>query len=324
MQRTRKVKFLSKKTIVSLIGIDYSILKEAGEEKIHKFYICGLLVILILILSFFSVFYAFELMFHMWYAEIFLASFFALMFFTIYVLLIQTFSKEVLPKTRFEPFFNLSNVGRMAFVFMIGFIISQPLKILILEDRLEPRLKDYKNEVLSEFSRNLTLLYQDDILAMQSQKNREIPIYGAGHPSILKIDERISLIHNKINQEEADVRAKITGSDFFVRRIVLCNGYLEGWLITVIIVSIFAVPVFLIYSISSNSRYYQIKKNKEFHLVNNHYQRFKIKYSEIFNSKFAISGVSFYETFADAPFNTVRKDAPATFSQEDFKTKFLN
>ncbi|MGB4400118.1 MAG: DUF4407 domain-containing protein, partial [Daejeonella sp.] len=162
MPRPKNIKFFSKRTIVSLIGIDYTIIKEAGEENIHKFYIAGLLVILILLLSFFSVFYAFELMFHMWYAELFLALFFSLMFFTIYVLLIQTFSKEVLPKSQFQPIFNLSNLSRLGFVCLISFIISQPIKIFLLSENLEEGIKIYKIELFNTFNQSLESLHSSD------------------------------------------------------------------------------------------------------------------------------------------------------------------
>lgn len=324
MFRSRYVKFLSKRTIVSLIGIDYTIIKEAGEENIHRFYIAGLLVIVILLLSFFSVFYAFELMFHMWYAEIFLALFFSLMFFTIYVLLIQTFSKEVLPKSQFQPFFNLSNLSRMGFVFLISFIISQPIKIFVLRDELEGGISTYKSQLFNNFNQNLESLYSDDHAKLNEEKNRQIQIYGVDHPSVNLIDDKIQLINQQIAFERSNVLSKISRSDFFVKRILLSNQYISAWLICLVIIGIFGIPVFLIYSISSNSRYYQIKKSKEFYLVNTHYDHFKKKYTEVFTKKFSITGVTFYETYLDAPFNTLKKTTPNILSQEDFKNNFLD
>jgi len=61
--------------IVSFIGIDYNLLKKSGEDNIAKFYLSGFFVLLIFAISFFSVFYAFDLMFHKWYAEFLLATF---------------------------------------------------------------------------------------------------------------------------------------------------------------------------------------------------------------------------------------------------------
>jgi hypothetical protein len=315
---------LSKRTIVSLIGIDYSLLKEAGEENIHKFYTAGLFVISILLLSFFSVFYAFELMFHKWYAEIFLALFFSLMFFTIYVLLIQTFSKEVLPKTQSQPFFNLSNLSRMGFVFLISFIISQPIKIFLFRDKLEVGVSSYKNQLFNSFNQNLDLLYSNDRDKLSKEKSRQVQIYGTEHLSVKAIDKKIQFIEDKMLRERIDVYAKISSSDFFVRRILLSNQYSSAWLISAVIIAIFGIPVFLIYSISSNNRYYLLKKSKEFTLVNNHYNHFKNKYSKVFSSKFSITGITFYESYLDAPFNTIKKMPPPMLSQEDFKNHFLS
>lgn len=324
MFRSRYVKFLSKRTIVSLIGIDYTIIKESGEENIQKFYFTGLLVVIILILSFFSVFYAFELMFHMWYAEIFLALFFAFMFFTIYVLLIQTFSKEVLPKSKSSPFFNLSNLSRMGFVFLISFIISQPIKIFLFKSQLEREITIYKSELYDKVNKNLESYHFDDFEKLSQQRNWLIPIYGVEHPSVLMIDQKIQLANDKVKLQKANVFSKIANSDFFVRRILLSNQYALGWLICLLIIVIFGVPVFLIYSISSNSQYYQIKKQKDSSIVETHYHHFKRKYSEIFANKFSISGIAFYETHLDPPFNTIKKTRPNLLSREDFKSKFLD
>lgn len=324
MVQAKTAKLLSKRTIVSLIGIDYTILKETGEENIQKFYMTGLLVIAILLLSFFSVFYAFELMFHMWYAEVFLALFFSLMFFTIYVLLIQTFSKEVLPKTLEQPFFNLSNLSRMGFVFLISFIIAQPIKIFLLRENLEHGIEAYKIQLFDNFDRDLESYHKSDLLRLSQYRNRQIEIYGNNHPSIATIDTQIQFINNRIDWEKSQVFAKIASSDFFVKRILLSNQILISWLIVFLIVALFGFPVFLIYSISSNSRYYKMKKKKDFNLVVTHYSNFKKKYTRIFAEKFSNPGVMFYESYDDAPFNTVKQASLVTMTQDDFKIKFLD
>jgi hypothetical protein len=207
--------------IVSFIGIDYNLLKKSGEDNIAKFYLSGFLVLVIFALSFFSVFYAFDLMFHRWYAEFLLATFFSLTFLTIYLLLIQTFSKETLPASYKVTFFSTSNITRICFVFMISFLMAQPLKIFLLSDELDSDITNYKNDLYNNFLTRTNQLYQKDLRKLNQEKLRYIQLSDAA--AIDKLDERMADIHTVMQTDQEEAQGEIDHSDFFLKRIAFCR-----------------------------------------------------------------------------------------------------
>jgi hypothetical protein len=307
--------------IVSFIGIDYNLLKKSGEDNIAKFYLSGFLVLVIFALSFFSVFYAFDLMFHRWYAEFLLATFFSLTFLTIYLLLIQTFSKETLPASYKVTFFSTSNITRICFVFMISFLMAQPLKIFLLSDELDSDITNYKNDLYNNFLTRTNQLYQKDLRKLNQEKLRYIQLSDAA--AIDKLDERMADIHTVMQTDQEEAQGEIDHSDFFLKRIAFAGKYPQSWFICLMVMFIFGLPVYLIYSISDNSKYYTEKRNHDHELVWRKYQEFKLHYSGIFQTRYRVN-VEFTELYEDPPFNRVKKPEPTYLKTADLTEKIIN
>ncbi|MFC4144019.1 DUF4407 domain-containing protein [Pedobacter mendelii] len=320
MAKQRYVRFWSRRSIVSLIGIDYPILEQSEHDNLPKFYFAGFLVLGILAISFCSVFYAFDLMFDMWHAEILLSSFFSLMFFTIYIFLIQTFSKEVFPTTYRFKFFNLSNLSRIGFVFMIGFLLAQPIKIFLYRHHLDNDLQQYKTQLYQEFSKVNANLYATDIAKLLSEKNSYQLMAKSEtlNTEISKIDAEVLKINDQINLANFKARETIYNSNFFIKRIEIANKYPGSFLIVTLVLVLFFTPILLIYSISGTSEYYKIKKANDKILVLSDYSVFKYKYTQMFEKKYGLMNVNFYEPFSDPPFNTKKKTQPEYLNQETF------
>lgn len=326
MASKRHVSFLSRKSIVSLIGIDLDVLEETANNNFKKFTLTGLLVIAIFVISFASVFYAFELMFKMWYAEVLLSIFFGLMFFNIYIFLIQTFSKEVLPASLKFKFFNLSNIFRIGFVLFLGYLIAQPIKIFFLRKPLDNQISGYKELLFKQSNKNNEAIYSEDLIRLKNaktqyvsfSKNDEINKY------LLEIDESINEMEQNINQSNIDISKKLEGSNFITKRIEYANNYKVSKLIDLIILIIFSLPLLLIYSISGESKYYALKKEMDREHVLSHYNLFKKQYQKTLMKKYALKVVDYYEPFEDPPFNTKKKVEPDFSTQNDFFNKYFN
>ena len=304
--------------IVSLIGIDYYLLKLSGEENILKFFISGFFVILIFVISFFSVFYGFDLMFNMWYAELLLASFFSLTFLTIYILLIQTFSKETLPSSYKTTFFSTSNITRICFVLLISFLIAQPIKIFFLKDILDNEISGYKDSLYKEFEVKSRKLYQNDLGRLNKRYTEYNRLtYNGSSLLITQIEDQINEINNRIEKDDQAAYFKISNSDFFLKRIVLANKYPQSWFICLIVMAIFSIPVYLIYSISDHSNYYLLKKDRDHKLVLDEYEKFKVRYHSIFQTNYG-KDIPFCELYEDPPFNKIKKPKPVYLDHNDF------
>lgn len=320
MAKQRYVRFWSRRTIVSLIGIDYSILERSEHDNLPKFYLAGFLVLGILAVSFLSVFYAFDLMFDMWHAEILLSSFFSLMFFTIYVFLIQTFSKEVFPTTYKVKFFNLSNLSRIGFVLMIGFLIAQPVKIFSVKAQLDNDIELYKDRLYQKFCKANQDLYRNDINRLTDDKRRYQLMARSEtlDDEITKIDAALFRISEEISKTNLKAKDNISSSDFFIKRIELATKYPQTSIIVILILALFFTPIILIYSISGTSKYYSLKKENDKNLVLKDYDVFKTRYSLLFERKYHLNNIKYHEPFLDPPFNTIQKPQPKYLLQVDF------
>jgi ABC-type glycerol-3-phosphate transport system permease component len=320
MAREVYAQFWSRRSIVSLIGIDYPILEKSNKDNYSKFVFTGVLVIVILLSSFISVFYAFELMFEMWHAEILLSLIFSLMFMNIYIFLIQTFSKEVFPGSSKYKFFNLSNLSRLGFVLLIGFLIAQPLKLMTIKEKLNSDIHVYKNSLFEGFCRKNAELHASDVDKLNIEKSYYLKLVKDEEViyKIRDIDKKIQIIELAINSANETARLKIDESNFFVKRIELANKYPVTHIISLLIILIFFLPVALIFSISNDSAYYKEKKNKDRTMVEDDYRKFKKLYSQFFRLKYGVDNVEFYEIYIDPPFNTERKSEKEYLTQDDF------
>jgi|GEM_PF-1334809 ABC-type transport system involved in multi-copper enzyme maturation permease subunit len=305
--------------IVSFIGIDYSLMKRSGEDNIAKFYVSGFFVAAIFCICFLAVYYAFDLMFHKWYAEVFLSTFFSLTFLTIYLLLIQTFSKETLPTSYKITFFSTSNITRICFVLLISFLIAQPVKIFMLRDQLENDITAYKAKLYNEFSSNVAKLYQKDLYKLEQRRRwYDKMTYDTSTAALItENNQQILTINTRMELDNQDAQQKIDGSDFFLKRIEFAGKYRSSWWICLLVIVIFSFPVYLIYSISDDSKYYSEKRASDRHLVLKEYRDFKKIYHDIFKQKYGLD-IQFHEAFEDAPFNWVRIAEPERGSNDDF------
>lgn len=326
MARQRYARFWSRRSIVSLIGIDYPILEKSEHDNFLKFLFAGALVLGILIMSFCSVFYAFDLMFNMWHAEILLSSFFSLMFFTIYIFLIQTFSKEVFPTAKRFKFFNLSNLSRIGFVFMIGFLLAQPIKIFCYRAALDDDMAQYKIVLYLQFCKSNRNLYAKDLAKLIAEKNKYESMAKSEtlEAEVNNINAKISTINSKIDLANLSANEAISGANFFVKRIAIASKYPGTYLIVLLIIALFFSPILLIYSISGTSKYYKLKKANDKQLVISDYLLFKSKYKLLFQKKYGLNHITFHEPFLDPPFNTTRKPFPVYLNQEDFFKNLTN
>ena len=311
----------TKRMMVGLIGIDYDKLKNTSERNVNRFFVAAMFVVGILALSFTSVYYAFELMFHVWYVQIVLSLFFSLMFGVIYVLLIQTFSKQALAQKR-RSRLNASNILRGAYILLIGFLISKPIEILALSIPLQKDIENYKRKLNDSFESQTNTIYAPDINKLQSRI--------AAYQSISGTESYLSQLSDQLNKIEAQKQTeidqagdRIDHSKFFLQRInYATKDYPVSWVICVVIVAIFFVPAVLVYAISSNNKYYSNKKKDEHERILNHYLSFRTVYTQAFIDHLGLAGVEFYESHTDPPFRTERIPAPACDSETDFFNRF--
>lgn len=308
---------------VSLIGGDYKLLSRSGDAVMRKHWQASAVLILILIVSTVSIFYASELLFHVWQAEIFLSVFISVLFAFIYIFLLTTFSKSV----NAVGTFTLSNFVRTGFVVFMAFLISKPIEVMIFAPKIQPKVEQYRAQLISDYRRRLDSLTGPDLQKLESEKIRieqRLEIYPNEDDRLrlaaLSKETEVHLENRQMNLELASRR--IERSDFLLFQIQVLARHPLSWAICLALIVLFILPGYLIFSISSNEAYYTLKKQAEHDMIVDEHHSFVLQYKKIFFDRWGIV-IERYTKFLDPPFNTTRIPETESLTTDDFTAKYL-
>ncbi|MCF3110252.1 DUF4407 domain-containing protein [Niabella sp. CC-SYL272] len=310
----------SQRSFVKLLGAEYDLMRSSGILK--RFYVAALLIVMILLLTCLSIFYAIELLFHSVAVEIALALFFSLLFICIYIFLLNTFSKE---DRKQKKKLNCSDFIRIGFIAFMGFLIAQPLIILLYAAPLSADVARYKEQLLKTHRTQIIGLTEKETKKLvtryhyyQQQKQRsQTTTYDE---QIDRIDRSLQVMQAKARALEFTATHTIAANSFFLYRIKKVNGgYAFSWLWAIIIVALFMLPALLIYAISGEDHYYQQKKALERKLITDAYHAFTEHYKKLWQHS-----VTIFSRYIDPPFNTIRRKPPVSGNTNDFIQKYID
>lgn len=317
MSRKDKFSWMVKpKGFIKLLGGEYDLMQKAGGTVLFKFYLSSVIILFIAVVSFLSIVYAIDLLFHMIIVEILLSTFLSLLFLLLFIFIVNTFTKDA----RQRKLLNLSNVTRLGFVMFIGFIISKPIEVLFYRNIIETDIEQHKAQLAKDHALKIDQLFAHDLLKLNIEKAKYINLglYG----DTLQIDHQIVLIDEKKKELAATSVFRIQQGAYFIYRIKVISGKYPGsWLISLAVIVLFLLPVFLIYSISADEEYFKRKNEQEKKIVERAYNAFTQKYAEIFLNTYGLE-LEFYSKYEDPPFNTLLKKATATRSVIDFHERY--
>lgn len=301
---------------IKLLGGEYELMQKAGGTVLLKFYLSSVTILLIAGISFASIVYAIELLFHALLVEILLSTFLSLLFVLLFIFIVNTFTKD----RRQQKLLNFSNITRLGFVMFIGFIISKPIEVFLFRNAIQTAIENHKAELVKEHTLKIEQLFSHDLAKL---KNERVKYSSLGfHKDVLQIDQQVDLI-NQRKKDLAGISAiRIEKGAYFVYRIkVISSKYPSSWLISLGVVALFFLPVFLIYSISSDEEYFKRKNAQEKRMIERAYHAFTQKYAEIFLDRYGLQ-VQFYSKYEDPPFNTMLKKPPVCRSANDFHERY--
>jgi hypothetical protein len=309
------------KGFISLIGAEYDLLSKAGFNVLAKFYTSSVIIVAILIISFLSIHYAIDLLFHMEIIELALSIFLSILFVFLYIFLLNTFTKK---NTNAETnVFNLSNVIRIGFVAFIGYMISMPVNLYLFRNNLETEVAVHKQEVLSTHQQKIDALYAADLSRLIQRKSFFQNVSSNIPNNDLKwLNQNILELNEKKSRIMAVATNRVENSSFFIYRInLLSEVHKLSFLISIIIVGLFLLPGAIIYSISKNDEYYKLKSEYDSSIILNAYKAFTKEYSFIFLQKYNLR-ITVYSVYEDPPFNTKRKQDNMYQIESDFFKKY--
>jgi hypothetical protein len=321
MASARKFSWMvSPKSLTSLIGAEHDLLRKAGLNVLIKFYIASVSILMISFVSVLSIVYIVELMFHSTIAELILSLLITGLFILMYVFLILTISNNI----NGRAVFSISNITRIGFVVFMAVMISKPIELYFFRLNVHEGLSKYKEHVKAEIVNKIKSRFSQDIFSLETK----LQFYHSNNQNHV-FDELITKLRGQINtfkEKEAQLVLaaynEINRADYVIQQLRILHSFRPWtWGITSLLVILFLMPGYLIYSLSRDNTYYSLKEDYEKRIVSSEYQAFCKKYTEIFISKYGIERV-FYTKYEDPPFNTKLEQPPEYKSAENFFERY--
>ncbi|MFT3701689.1 MAG: DUF4407 domain-containing protein [Agriterribacter sp.] len=320
----------SPKSFIALIGAEYDLLVEAGSTSIMRFLTASLLILVVAILTFVSIFYAMEMIFHHPYVEWLMAIFISGLFITIYIFLINTFSKKGQVKEKqtgtWDGQFTLANSIRTGFILFIAFLIAYPLEVLMFSAVIDQKVERYKSSLIENHNAKVHQLYNKESAIIEQKLIEYTGLWnqyptGDLQQSIKNLEKKLIEINNQEQRDLFAVNAKVQQSDFLLYRIQLVSRYPYCWLITLAVMVIFFLPGYLIYSIASDDAYYRLRSERDRELITEQYVFAREWYSGILQESCGVQ-TTLYNVYTDPPFNSQLPLAVTYEAEQKFIEKF--
>jgi hypothetical protein len=297
-----------KRFFYSLSGEDFSIIRKSSESVKTHFAIIGALVGIISLLCFVSFALVFTNLISSLFFGLLMSIFFTWMMVNLYVLVLYTLSKNVLPEPLSRAAILAPTIIKYGFIILLSLFVAKPLELLIFNSKVESDLSLYKKTYQYQYIALCDQRFNTETEQAQTiiQNQKQLNLNSV--TSSQMINDLEIIITQKRKERDLLVnkmQGLISESDFYTQRIIiLCSKHPLSWICTLIIMCLFLAPATIKY-LSIGNEYYQLKKEIETKMVIDDYHEFTRKYNEIIQLKF---GENYFwrELYVDPPFNTQR------------------
>ena len=289
-----------------LCGFDFYIL---SNIKRKDFFLYLFLFILIVILSFVSVFKAVSEISNNSYTTIIIASFFSLFILNLYRLILSSFNRgdsKYESGTNFQKLFP--HLIKFISLFILAIMIAYPLEIMVFDNQINSNLRIYKSELVKDYSRTLENIQSKNIEEMISayeiEKEFLILINEADKIGDIKeLEKKIVLIEKEIDVDVIEYRKVINKSSFFAQKINILNKKIpSSILLTILMIALFYSPLLLLLLNNEFIEYFDLKNKINRSLVENKYSEFVELRNHLFIESTG-NKISISTKFSDPPFN---------------------
>ena len=223
------------------------------------------------------------------------AAFFVL---TLYIFILYTLTKNVLPVPNGPWGGRLVSLSlRILFLASLGLATSQPIEYYFFSHYADEKLSEDIAKDIKEKNKNLNIEFTrfiNDAEKTASSKAELIRIVDAYK------EEKKNQLHFYAEHQYS--------RNFFIRRmLILDTQFWYIWLCSSLFILLFLSPIILKRLVSSQTVYYKKRYLIENSLVTNHYSSFIASYNEIIQQKFPEENLEWHSLYADAPYNTKLK-----------------
>ncbi|MBK7888514.1 MAG: DUF4407 domain-containing protein [Bacteroidetes bacterium] len=307
-----------RKFLCTLSGDDYSIISQCDNAQQNRFAAIGGFVFCIFVLCFLSSYITFTMLFQNYYIGVLASIFFSWMITNIYLLLLYTLTKNVLPHLRNDKARVYSAGVRLGFICFLAIVVSKPLESWLYSDQLDIEISIYKQAKIKKYTKITSDYFEQETEQLKLIIDRQTKLYGSSPTG--KVDLYVKLLEKKEDQRQeliARMENLVEHSNFYIRSIIMLNTkHPSCWLFTFVSIIIFMIPAYLKNFLGEQSSYYDLKRRIEITLIQQEYATFKSHYNRILQSLHS-TNKTFSECYIDAPFNTIRKKDGRQFLKED-------
>lgn len=302
-------------------GGDYFVIKVCDLNIQKKFAFVGGIVVLISILCFVSAYYTLSVIFNNFLLSIPIGLFFSWMITNIYIVLLTTLQKNLLPhnQTKGSKLFSLTI--RIAFIVFIATLISKPIEVVFFKRDIRNEIEALKSKIIQNYLAKSNKHYHKEETRVLNELKSIQEIQKMG----FDMSESINTQYSILNQILAEKKERINNMEFICRHsnyfleemkvLSTSRNYFYSWIVTILIIIIFLLPAILKYYISETSSYYARKAKIEKDIIEEHYNKTKIIFTELL---YAVRGKNIHieEKYSDPPFNTIPLVEVRNFSEE--------
>lgn len=305
----------------TLSGGDKIIIEKCDVRTRMHFALLGISVFLILLLCFVACWFSFKNLFHSNLTGFFMACFFALLIFNLYLLMQTTISRNFLPVP--EDVQITSKLGkilslsiRLGFIAFLSVVVAKPIEEMFFSYKMDEAIAQFKEREILRHGHSLSRHYQEE----KSRLETALAQYKA-----LRDEKNVQRMNDELKSSLVQYEAsllrirRISGeSEYFLQRIrILCTDHPVSWMITFGFSCLFFLPVAIKFIISDKSgNYYRLKCEVDKSKILDHYHAFKKEYSGALLSACG-KRIAFEENHDEPPFNIRPKQDKRAFLGQD-------
>ncbi len=298
---------MTRKILLSLSGDDVILITQSSKKIRKLFSFIGLLVLIIIIISFGAYLNLFLRLFPVLVA-LGISFFSTWMISNMYLLILHTLSKNLLPLDNSEgiPFF--STMARYGFLCVIGTIVSSSIGLVVFNSEVETYTKEYRIQRLEESKNKFSISLKKEIVDIEHSilKHKNDPLFMDTEKAVF-LEKELAKKHMDLNLLEKKLDHVFSKSDFTVASIIILHKRVpEYWALYAVFLIFIISPAVIKYFIRNDNEYYQLRKFTEMQIIEDEYNYFKKTYSYLFQSLYK-TNIEWREIYKDPPYNTKEK-----------------
>ena len=294
------------KILSNFLGLDHFFFKETDSDVIYKI---TLIIFVIFIISSIGLIYGFNLAFENLIASVFISLFIVLFIYNFYRLIFSIIEGELDYKSNTMDIYKFI-VKRSLVLILLSVFISKSFQAYIFDGIVENKLIEYKQKLIFDYDKSLDKIYGKDIESVILSYEKAIEydkITGDDNKILYELERnsKIDSIQNIIEKERSEINLAISESNFFITRISIVSGKMPySWIITILIVSLFLLPIYLFITHPVFRKYDVLSREVNNRIILDHYEFFKRRYNDLMKESTGMN-IEFVEKFQDPPFNTI-------------------